>query len=636
MKKEILATTMCGSRFLGSGPRSASVLLPSCCLRRTFSTFRFSSSSLNLLAPRARSFRLLSSCFQLRCNNKSAALMSSPSLFWQKRIYSEVGGILGSSADTIFALSSGRGKAGVAVVRLSGCEAKATLSQLTSPPAHLSQEEEGERSKCTLPPPRKAVLRRFFHPTKGELLDEGLVLWFPGPHSYTGEDMVELHLHGSIAVVNDTLSALSSIGLRSAAPGEFTRRAFQNGKKDLTEVEGIADLVEAETEAQRRQALRQMGGALSKLCQEWRHELLSSLAYVEAVIDFGEDEDLDSDLDDGDIDAANARQERSSGVLDSVAERLAALRSAIASHLNDQRRGERMRHGLSLAIVGPPNAGKSSLLNILAQRQAAIVSPIPGTTRDIIETQLDLGGYPVCISDTAGLRVSSDLIEQEGVKLAKERFLSSDLKICMFDVASLAGNNPPEDIPIIRELLTGNPSAQESASEDSRMVIVLNKADLLPPERMKELSNGANNSLLSPFLHNKGIKATREILFVSCKTGWQVDQLLQHLQQTVKQFFEGNNNIEAGGGSAVVTRSRHREYLSKCVAHLDTALSYDDDNNSNNNNEIRRKRPFLKASQLEVAAEEVRQAVRCLAQLTGSVDVEQVLDVVFKDFCIGK
>ncbi|RHZ83004.1 hypothetical protein Glove_101g25 [Diversispora epigaea] len=294
--------------------------------------------------------------------------------------------------DTIFALSTAQGKAGIAIIRISGPNASQALREMVS-------------LKKNFPIPRKATGRLIVHPITGEMLDHGLVLWFPGPNSYTGEDIAEFHIHGGTSVVRGVLDALGSIeGFRHAECGEFTHRAFDNDKLDLTEVEGIADLLNAETEAQRRLALRQAQGGLKHLYDTWRQQLIENMAFVEAVIDFGEDENIED------------------GVLNQVNERIKHLVSIIQNHMNDNRRGEILRDGIHVTIMGPPNVGKSSFLNYLAQRQAAIVSPIPGTTRDIIEISLNIGGYPIIIGDTAGLRKSDDIIEMEGITRAKNMY----------------------------------------------------------------------------------------------------------------------------------------------------------------------------------------------------------------------
>ncbi|MBK8543005.1 MAG: tRNA uridine-5-carboxymethylaminomethyl(34) synthesis GTPase MnmE [Caulobacteraceae bacterium] len=302
--------------------------------------------------------------------------------------------------DTIAALATGAGRAGVAVIRLSGPAAGSTLSALTA---------------RDLPKPRMATREAFCDPRTGVSLDDGLALWFPGPHSFTGEDVVELHIHGGPAVIAAVIdAALSQPGVRPAEPGEYTRRAFENGKLDLAEAEGLADLVDAETEGQRRQALRQRRGALSAVYEGWRARLIEAAALIEAEIDFP-DEDL-----------PGALAQRASPILQ-------ALANDMGQHLNDAHRGERIRDGFRIAIVGPPNAGKSSLLNALAQREAAIVSDIPGTTRDVVEVRLVLAGFPVWIADTAGLREAADAIEAEGVRRALARAEEADLRMAVVE-----------------------------------------------------------------------------------------------------------------------------------------------------------------------------------------------------------
>ncbi|HYD89568.1 MAG TPA: tRNA uridine-5-carboxymethylaminomethyl(34) synthesis GTPase MnmE [Vitreimonas sp.] len=316
--------------------------------------------------------------------------------------------------DTIVALASGAGRAGVAVIRLSGPAAGATLGALTA---------------RDLPKPRAATREAFCDPRTGRSLDDGLALWFPGPHSFTGEDVAELQIHGGPAVIAAIIDAcLSQPGVRIAEPGEYTRRAFENGKLDLAEAEGLADLVDAETEGQRRQALRQRRGALSAVYEGWRGRLIEAAALIEAEIDFP-DEDLPGEL------------SRRAGPL------LQALADDMARHLDDAHRGERIRDGYRIAIIGPPNAGKSSLLNALAQREAAIVSDIPGTTRDVVEVRLVLAGYPVWIADTAGLREAADAIEAEGVRRALARAEEADLRIALVEVGHEV---PPELAAAVR------------------------------------------------------------------------------------------------------------------------------------------------------------------------------------------
>ncbi|KAM9242144.1 5-taurinomethyluridine-[tRNA] synthase subunit GTPB3, mitochondrial isoform 4-T4 [Dugong dugon] len=295
-----------------------------------------------------------------------------------------------SSGATIFALSSGQGRCGVAVIRTSGPASGPALRSLTA--------------GRDLPPARSARLRLLSDPRSGEPLDRALVLWFPGPQSFTGEDCAEFHVHGGPAVVSGVLQALSGVpGLRPAEAGEFTRRAFTHGKLSLTEVEGLADLIHAETEAQRRQALRQLDGELGRLCHDWAETLTTALAHVEAYIDFGEDDNLEED------------------VLERVDSSVRGLQAALGAHLRDARRGQRLRSGAHVVVAGPPNAGKSSLVNLLSRKPVSIVSPEPGTTRDVLETPVDLAGFPALLSDTAGLREGVGPVEQEGVRRARAR-----------------------------------------------------------------------------------------------------------------------------------------------------------------------------------------------------------------------
>lgn len=439
---------------------------------------------------------------------------------------------------TIYALASGAGQAGVAVVRLSGPESKTAAAALS--PAPLQ--------------PRRAVCARLHDPALGEVLDDALVLWFPGPASFTGEDVVELHLHGGRAVVDGVLAALAALdGLRMAEPGEFTRRAFENGKMDLTAAEGLADLVAAETAAQRRQALRQSQGELGNLYESWRGRLLSVLAHMEATIDFS-DEDLPGEL------ATEIRRE------------LKAIQRELTAHLADNRRGERLRDGIHLTIFGAPNVGKSSLLNLLARRDAAIVSETAGTTRDVIEVHLDLGGYPVVIADTAGLRDSDDEVEAEGVRRAHARARDADMRLAVFD----AEQWPEQD-------------AQTTAMIDEDTLVVVNKSDLKKPAEP---------------LSVVGIAA----LPVSAANGDGIDQLLDALQARVAAWV-GDNAAPAP------TRARHREALEACAAALGRALD---------------------AKECELVAEDMRLAAQALGRITGRVDVEDLLDVIFRDFCIGK
>ncbi len=441
--------------------------------------------------------------------------------------------------DTIYALSSAAGRAGVAVIRLSGPNAVAALRRIVvgEPPA-----------------PREAGLRKLRHPQTGVDLDQGIVLMFAAPRSFTGEDVVEFHIHGGRAVVRSMLEALASCeGLRPAEPGEFTRRAFEHGKLDLTAAEGLADLVNAETEAQRRQALRQLRGELGALYDSWRQELMRALAHIEAYIDFP-DEDLPPSL---------AEQTKS---------RLSTVAAEIGRHLQDKRRGERLRDGISVVILGPPNVGKSSLLNALAGRPAAIVAATAGTTRDVVEVQLDLAGYPVTMADTAGLREARDEIESEGVRRAKARAGEADIKILMVNASSYQD--------IVPEL---------AGLADDDALFAINKCDLLDHWPTT-------------------ILCSRPTFAISARTGGGLDSLLAALTEAV---------IERAGLSEnpALTRERHRLALSECLECLARALA---------------------APATELIAEDLRLAVRAVGRITGRVDVEDILDIIFREFCIGK
>jgi tRNA modification GTPase len=454
------------------------------------------------------------------------------------------------SSDTIFALSSGRPPAAIAVVRVSGPQAGAALQALIG----------------KIPAPRHAALARVCDPASGEMIDAGLALWFPGPRSETGEDTAELQLHGGRAVIAAVLAALARVpGCRPAEAGEFTRRAFENGRLDLTRVEGLADLVGADTEAQRRQAFRQMRGALGDRAESWRTQLIEALALVEARIDFPDEGDVPEDL----VAPALAKARE--------------LRDEIAATLADRRRGERLRDGLVVAIAGPPNAGKSSLLNRIARRDAAIVSPFAGTTRDVIEVHLDLDGCPVTLLDTAGIRDSIDPVEQEGVRRARERAAGADLVLWMLDAAA-GGEIPVETI------------AQEFPN--NAKWIVWNKIDLVTTLRIKTLKS---------IIH----KLDYPCYFISALTESGFSEFLKALASHAEEFLGSSE-------PALVTRARHRYALENALAALERAV--------NEPAPIRE----------DVVAEELRLAGRALGRLTGRVDVEDVLDVIFRDFCIGK
>jgi len=454
-----------------------------------------------------------------------------------------------SDRSTIFALSSGRPPSAIGVVRISGPNAGVALKALIG----------------RIPEPRKAALARVRDPASGEVIDEALALWFPGPHSETGEDVAELQLHGGQAVIAGAFAALGRIeGCRAAEAGEFTRRAFQNGKLDLTRVEGLADLIAAETGAQRRQALRQLKGLIGERAEEWRRELIEALALVEARIDFSDEGDVPENL----IEPALF-----------VAQQ---LRSKIAACLTDGGRGERLREGLVVAIAGPPNAGKSTLLNRMARREAAIVSPYPGTTRDVIEVHLDLEGYPATLLDTAGIRESSDPVEQEGVRRARERAATADLILWVTEASA--------------DEATTDEFGQRAMK--SEVWSIRNKIDLVA---------GGLSKTESPLVKDR----INRSFAISAWSGLGMDSVAGALAAFARNYF-------AAGESALVTRLRHRQAFEGTIAALDRALGHG------------------ATGREELIAEDLRSAATILGRLTGRVDVEDILDVIFRDFCIGK
>jgi len=538
-----------------------------------------------------------------------------------------------ATRETIYALSSGRPPAAIAVVRISGPRAGAALKALTG----------------RIPDPRKAALARV-RGRDGEIVDQALALWFPGPQSETGEDVAELQLHGGHAVVAAVFAALAQIdGLRPAEAGEFTRRAFENGKLDLTAVEGLADLVMAETEGQRRQAFRQMTGALRDRAENWRTQLIQALALVEARIDFSDEADVPQDLVTPALQIARS------------------LEGDIASVLTEGNRGERLREGFVVAIAGPPNAGKSTLLNRIAKREAAIVSPYAGTTRDVIEVHLDLGGLPVTFLDTAGIRETDDPVEREGVRRARERAAGADLILWIVEAGETsrpdeAGNGMRPDVAVNASRLSDDagdigrsPGAGagissrslggretggvthlpsdvgvllSKESELTPVWLIRNKIDLqqwliqrneqsVQQEGRSEPSVRVNRPLRN--MVNKGLTGKSEIELISnesefgisAKTGEGFDVLLNALARHAEKFL-------AGAESAVVTRERHRRTLQDALTALRRALV-----------------PEL-SNREDLLAEELRLAARALGRLTGRVDVDDVLDVIFRDFCIGK
>jgi len=442
---------------------------------------------------------------------------------------------------TIYALSSGPGISGVAVIRVSGKNTVEVIKKLTG---------------SKLPRPRVATLKKFNKNGEKNLIDEGVILWFPGPNSYTGEDLAEFHVHGSRAVVKAMHLAISKVkNCRLAEPGEFTRRAFQNGRINLLKAESIADLISSETEIQRKQALKIMSGKSSDRFSLWREKLLKILSHVEAKIDFP-DEDLPKNI-------MNEIQETSYNVL-----------NEIKKTLNDQKVGERIREGFKIAIVGPPNSGKSSLLNYLSKRDAAIVSEIAGTTRDVIETHLNLDGYPVIVSDTAGIRSSKNEIEKKGIKIALKRAEDADLKLVIISAKNV------DFTSVFKKLLTQN------------AILVVNKSDLAK----KKL-----NSKLKKYEH----------VLISIKKDLNLNKLITKIKSKLKSKFTTTEDI-------LITRERHRQNLINCVQHLE---------------KFQKKKS---AQDFDKATEDLRLATRHLGMIVGKVDVEELLGSIFNDFCIGK
>ena len=442
---------------------------------------------------------------------------------------------------TIFALSSGPGVSGVSILRISGMETKKVIHALT---------------KKELPAPRLATLRKFNKINSSELIDEGILLWFPGPESYTGEDMAEIQVHGSKAVIDALHSSISSIeNCRLAEPGEFTKLAFQNGKINLLKAESIADLISAETEIQRQQAIKIMNGKSANEFNFLREKLLKILSHVEAKIDFP-DEDLPNDI------------------LNEIKKSSENVKIKIEKILDDQKVGERIREGFKIAILGPTNAGKSSLLNHLSNRDVAIVSEIAGTTRDVIETHLNIDGYPVIVSDTAGIRESKNEIEKKGIKLSLSRAEEADLKLVVVDAKNL------DFTDVLKGLL------------DENAILVINKSDLL-------------EEVIDP-----EIKKINHVL-ISIKKNENIEELILKIKNNLKNKFITSDDI-------LITRERHRQHLQQCLDHL---------NNFNQKKEI---------EDFDKAAEDLRLATRHLGMIVGKVDVEEILGSIFNDFCIGK
>ena len=442
---------------------------------------------------------------------------------------------------TIYALSTGPGVSGVAIIRISGIEASSVIKLLTNK---------------EMPKPRMATLRKINNINTSELIDEGIIIWFPGPESYTGEDMAEIHVHGGKAVVLAVQREISKVkNCRLAEPGEFTKLAFENGKINLLKAESIADLISAETEIQRLQAVKIMEGKSSEKFNQLREKLLKILSFVEAKIDFPEE----------DLPEENLKKLKQDSL---------DVKNEINKILNDQKVGEIIREGFKIAIIGPTNAGKSSLLNNLSNREVAIVSEIAGTTRDVVEAHLNIDGYPVIISDTAGIRDSKDEIEKKGIKLSLNKAENADLKLVVVDAKSIDLSG------FLNDLLKND------------AILVVNKSDLLKEKIGSEISK-INHVL------------------ISLKNNSNIDKLISKIKNNLKNKFISNQNI-------LITRERHRQHLSQCLNYLKNFLEKND------------KKDFDKA------AEDLRLATRHLGMIVGKVDVEEILGSIFNDFCIGK
>ncbi|CAB0034450.1 unnamed protein product [Trichogramma brassicae] len=469
-------------------------------------------------------------------------------------------------SSTIYALSSGHGKCGVAVVRISGPCAKLAIEKMTN----ISKLEA-----------RKAYLKNICHPTTKEIIDKGLCLWFPAPHSFTGEDSVEFQVHGGTAILSALMLALSKLGFRAALAGEFTKRAFFNDKLDLTEIEGLADLIHAETEQQRKQALIQAHGNLSALYSTWRSILLKSLSHIEAYIDFGEEENIEID----------AFKICNSDLID--------LSNKIQKHLLDDRKGEILRDGIKSIILGEPNVGKSSLLNHLVNRNAAIVTSIPGTTRDIVELTANIAGYPILLADTAGInKNTTDIIEKEGIKRAKDQAKMADFIMLVIDALKYKASNQTfkeylhnyvKSLELEGLLLKKNNLVNNS-------IIILNKIDLLNDVDTKNVQK-------------------ENVISISCAN----EQGFEKLLETMGKKFEaicGNPTAE----NPTISQERHRNHLQECHNCLKNYF----DMISRKNYDV------------VLAAQEIRKAARELGKITGHVSTEEILDTIFKNFCIGK
>lgn len=446
------------------------------------------------------------------------------------------------SAETIYALSTVYGKSGVAIIRISGDKSLDVVSQMTS--INISNIKT-----------RYAYFVDLKDIVTHETLDKCLLLYFKAPYSFTGEDVVELQIHGSKAVISSIIKNLGSIKeLRMAEPGEFSKRAFYNNKMDLTEAEGLADLIDAETAEQQKYAIRQMDGNLKNLYETWREQLIKILAHLEAYIDFP-DEEIPQD------------------VISKLLNNVFKLKTEIKQHIDGDNIGERLREGFRVVIIGPPNAGKSSLLNALVKREAAIVSDIAGTTRDAIDIHLDLKGYPVVFTDTAGLRETMEEIEKKGIEIALRKINDADLVLCLFDASK------------------DNPCVFDEIKKDIKNIpiMIANKSDNLSIEKASQLEK-------------------EDCLVISAKNNFGIDNLLEKIAERIEERFNSSSGF-------IITRARYREYLSEVLENLNL---------------------FTLDKQIELSAEDIRLAARALGKITGRIEVDEILDKIFGDFCIGK
>jgi len=442
---------------------------------------------------------------------------------------------------TIYALSSGPGISGVAIIRISGPDCSKIIKSMTI---------------GSFPKPRVATLKKINKINTNELIDEGIIIWFPGPNSYTGEDMAEFHVHGSRAVIDAIHNSISKVeNCRLAEPGEFTKIAFQNNKINLLKAESIADLISSETEIQRKQAIKIMSGRSSEKFNSWREKLLKILSNIEAKIDFP-DENLPDNI------------------LEDIQSSSKKIKDEIKKLLDDEKIGERIREGFKISIVGPTNAGKSSLLNYLSKKEAAIVSEIAGTTRDVVETHLNIDGYPVIVSDTAGIRESEDEIEKKGIKLALKRAEDADLNLVIIEPKSV------DFTGFLNDLV------------NEKAILVINKSDL----GIKSINTNLNK--LKPII-------------ISLKDEKNIDELISEIKKRLKKSFISSEEI-------LITRERHRQHLKQCIYHLE---NFEEKN---------------KIDDFDKAAEDIRLATRHLGMIVGKVDVEEILGSIFNDFCIGK